>query len=281
MHLLMILTVLAVSWIFRSSGTNPQGNWDARWQRALFFFLFPPLLILMTAIALLCMGPQGKMGGVYTGWLSYALALIFLGIFSFLCVKLAIQGWRSLQSARHCPLVNFEGKQVRLLSTEALFAGQIGFWQPELVVSQGLLQTLSPNHVESVLAHEQGHFHYRDTFWFFWLGWVRSCTAWLPNTDALWQELLVLRELRADSYAASQVDPLLLAESLLLVVSNASVFSQSEICCAALGDGVGDRLEQRIEALLAPPNQTSDADLLSWHGFLLALLPLLTVIFHT
>lgn len=194
---------------------------------------------------------------------------------------MAIGGWRLLQSARNCPLVNFQGKQVRLLSTEALFAGQIGFWQPELVVSQGFLQTLSPDHVNSVLSHEQGHFHYRDTFWFFWLGWVRSCTAWLPNTDALWQELLLLRELRADSYAASQVDPLLLAESLLLVVSNASVFSPSEICCSVLGDGVGERLEQRIEALLTPKSQIPEARLQSWHGFLLALLPLLTVIFHT
>jgi Zn-dependent protease with chaperone function len=233
----------------------------------------------MTAIALLCMGPQGKMGGVYTGWFSYVLALTSLGFFSCLCVKLAISGWRSLQSTRHCPLINLEGKQVRLLDTEALFAGQIGFWHPELVVSEGLLQKLSPSHLESVLAHEQGHFYYRDTFWFFWLGWVRSCTAWLPNTDALWHELLVLRELRADSYAASQVDPLLLAESLLLVVSNGSVFSQSEICCAALGADVGDRLEQRIDALLALPNHTPET--VSWHGFLLALLPLVTVLFHT
>jgi hypothetical protein len=65
------------------------------------------------------------------------------------------------------------------------------------------------------------------------------------------------------------------------VVSNGSVFSQSEICCAALGDSVGDRLEQRIEALLAPPNHTPEAKFPSWHGFILALLPLLTVIFHT
>ncbi len=281
MHLLMILTALTVSWIVRGSWTNSPGNWEARWQRTLFFFLFPPLFIFMTAIALLCMGPQGKMGGIYTGRFSYVLALTFLGFFSVVCVKLAISGWRSLQSARHCPLINLEGQQVRLLDTEALFAGQIGFWQPELVVSGGLLQKLSPSHVESVLAHEQGHFHYRDTFWFFWLGWVRSGTAWLPNTDALWQELLILRELRADSYAASQVDPLLLAESLLLVVSNGTVFSQSEICCAALGAGVGERLEQRIEALLAPPNHTQETRLESWHSFLLALLPLVTVIFHT
>lgn len=134
-------------------------------------------------------------------------------------------------------------------------------------------------HLESVLAHEQGHYHYRDTFWFFWLGWVRSCTGWLPNTDALWEELLVLRELRADAYAASQVDPLLLAESLLLVVNSTPILSP--ICCAALGSPGTNRLEQRIDALLAPPALTPEAQVQFWNSFLLALLPLITVIFHT
>ncbi|OUL28097.1 peptidase M56 BlaR1 [Nostoc sp. RF31YmG] len=279
MHLMMILTALAVAWWLRSTWIGPEGNWNLRWRRSLFLFLFPPLLLFMTAIAVLCMGPQGKMGGMYTGWGSYLLALIYLGFFSILCIKHAIQGWQSVESARNCPLVNFGQRQIRLLNTGALFAGQIGFWHPELVVSQGLLQTLSGEHLESVLAHEQGHYHYRDTFWFFWLGWVRSCTAWLPNTDSLWEELLVLRELRADGYAASQVDPLLLAESLLLVVSSTPVLS--EICCAALGSLGADRLEQRIEALLAPPEPISAAQLPSWHSFLLAFLPLVTVIFHT
>ncbi len=275
MHLIMILTALAVAWCLRCSWTAPQGSWSVRWRQALFLFLFPPLLIFMTAIAVLCMGPQGKMGGMYTGWFSYVLALISLAIFDILCIKLAYGGWQSVKSVRNCPLVNLEGKQVRLLNTEALFAGQIGFWQSELVISQGLLQTLSPEHLESVFAHEQGHYHYRDTFWFFWLGWARSCTAWLPNTDALWQELLILRELRADAYAASRVDPLLLAESLLLVVSTTPI--SSEIFCAALGC---DRLEQRIEALLAQPEATPKLNFQFWNGFLLAFLPLVTVIFH-
>ncbi len=305
MHLIMILIALAVASWLRSSWNQPQGSWDLRWQRSLFLFLFPPLLIFMTAIAVLFMGPQGQMSGMYTGSVSYLLALIFLAFFAISCIKLAFQGWQSVESARHCPLVNLGNKRARLLQTGALFAGarllqtgalfagQIGFWQPELVVSQGLLQTLSPAHLESVLAHEQGHYLYKDTFWFFWLGWVRSCTAWLPNTELLWEELLALRELRADGYAALQVDPLVLAESLLLVVSTSPV--SSEICCAALGSSGADRLEQRVEALLTPPESleqrvealltppesTPEAKLQSWHGFLLAFLPLVTVIFHT
>jgi Zn-dependent protease with chaperone function len=280
MHLMMILATLAIAFWLRASWIASPGSWNWRWQRSLFLFLFPPLLLFMTAIAVLCMGTQGQMGGMYTGWVSYILAAMYLAFFVIMCINLFILGWQSVKSARNCPLVNLGCKEARLLDTASLFAGQIGFWQPELVVSQGLLQTLSPEHLESVLAHEQGHHYYRDTFWFFWLGWVRSCTAWLPNTDSLWSELLVLRELRADSYAASQVDPLLLAESLLLVVGSSPVLS--EICCAALGSpGVGDRLEQRIEALLTPPPPTPETQLQSWNGFLLAFLPLVAVIFHT
>jgi Zn-dependent protease with chaperone function len=276
----MIVITLAVAWWLRISGCESSGSWQLRWQRSLFLFLFPPLLIFMTATAVVCMGTQGAMGGMYTGSVSYVLALICLGFFAILCMKQAIQGWQSVKSARECPQVHLAGRQIRLLPTNALFAGQMGFWQPELVVSQGLIQKLTPDHLESVLAHEQGHHHYRDTFWFFWLGWVRSCTAWLPNTEPLWQELLVLREIRADSYAAAQVDPLVLAESLLLVVSDSPVLS-STVCCAALGTSSSDRLEQRIEALLTPPEPNPEAQLQSWHGFLLAFLPLVTVIFHT
>ncbi|MBK1987392.1 M56 family metallopeptidase [Sphaerospermopsis aphanizomenoides BCCUSP55] len=279
MHILMILTAVTIAYSLRYFANIPTGNWHLRWQQSLFLFLFPPLLLFMTATAVVCMGTQGKMGGMYTGSFSYLLSLIFLGFFNILGIKLAFQGWKSVKSARECPQINLIGKQVRLLQTGALFAGQMGFWQPELVVSQGLLETLSPDHLESVFAHEQGHYHYRDTFWFFWLGWVRSCTAWLPNTEPLWQELLMLRELRADSYAASQVDPLILAESLLLVVSSQPL--TSEVCCAALGSSGVDRLEQRINALLTPPEPNSERQLQSWHIFLFAFLPLITVVFHT
>lgn len=279
MHLAMILTAIAVACWVRYQWRDSQSSWIVRWQRALFLFLFPPLLILMTAIALVCMGPQGKMGHWQVGWLGYVLSLSLLVFFAYVCFHLAWQGWQSVKSALQCPEIVLDGKKARLLSTEALFAGQIGFWQPELVISQGMVNTLSPDHLETVIAHEQGHYHYRDTFWFFWLGWVRVCTSWLPNTNALWQELLALRELRADAHAALQVDPLLLAESLLLVVSDTSV--TANIVCAALGTSGSDRLEQRIAALLVPPEPTPQLNLDSWQKFIWAFLPLVTVIFHT
>ncbi|MGB3641583.1 MAG: M56 family metallopeptidase [Rivularia sp. (in: cyanobacteria)] len=279
MHFLIIFAALIVAYTTRCQWIQNIGRWNERWHKALFFFLFPPLLIFTTTFALLFMGPQGRMAGLQTGCYGYAIALVGIAFFAAMCIKQGWQGWLSVKSTRDCPIVNVEGKQVRLLNTSALFAGQIGFLKPELVLSSGLLKTLSSNHLETVLAHEQGHYYYRDTFWFFWLGWMRECTFWLPNTEALWQELLTLRELRADAHAVSSVDPLLLAESLLMVVSSPPI--TSEVLCAALGSPGANRLEERVEALLSLPQPTPKLNFTSLKWVVWTFIPLVTVVFHS
>lgn len=279
MHPAMILAALALAWCFRLRWAGSRGNWIERWQRALLLFLFSPVLLMTTALAILYMGPEERLIWQGLGNFSHLLASGFLGLAGFLCLKLASQSRRSLQQVRTCPQFKLMGRRSRVLDTPILFSAVIGFWQPELLVSQGLLNTLDNAHLGAVLKHEQGHYYYRDTFWFFWLGWVKSYTAWLPHTEALWQELLLLRELRADRWAAQQVDPLLLAESLLLVVSNLPV--QSDNCCAAFSCAAPrSRLEERIEALLAPEliHQPKSWNLI-W--LVLAFLPLAAVPFHT
>ena len=280
MHLVMILGGLGLAWVLRLSWSESTGNWTQRWRRALLLFLLPPLLLLMTAFAVLCMGPQGQMIGLNTDWFSYGLVLGWATLAVFFCLKLAAEGRQSLQHVRTYPQIELKGKSARLLSSSILFSAQIGFWQPELVVSQGLLQKLKSEHLEAVLTHEQAHYYYRDTFWFFWLGWLRQITIWLPNTESLWQELLVLRELRADGWAARQVDALLLAESLLMVVNNQ--MTASENFCAAFSCAVSrNRLQERIEALLGEPEPSSESSRWIWCWVLLALLPLIALPLHS
>lgn len=279
MHIFMIVLALLIAWGLRFSWQPATGNWQQRYSHSLFVLLFPALLIFATAIALICMGWQGRMGNWQTGWFGYLVAVTTITVFTVLLSKLAYQGLKLSRWVKDCQRSQIDGYQVGILDSDALFAGQIGFWQPELILSQGLLKTLTPSQLETVIAHEQGHFYYRDTFWFFWLGWLRTCTCWLPNTEALWQELLILRELRADAFAATRIDPLLLAESLLVVVSGSPI--NSDVFCAAIdSSNQGDRLEQRINALLTCSRDIYDSPLRSWHLFTLALLPLVTVIFH-
>ena len=225
------------------------------------------------------------MWGLPVGWIGYSLAVCFLGYAAVTLLWALVQAGRSIRQLRTHPQQNLNGLTGRVLSHPTPFAAQVGFWRSELVVSQGLLNGLSPEQLESVLTHEQAHAHYRDTFWFFWLGWLRQLTVWLPHTGSLWQELLLLRELRADRWAAQRVDPLLLAESLLLVVQ-APLMNSPDVCVAFGADPTLDRLEERIDALLIEVD-AAEVDAIDpqsrfvWLGLLLTLTPFLTVLFHT
>jgi Zn-dependent protease with chaperone function len=297
----MILGSLGLAWGLRYGWKSSNSDlswqlswhlsWQKRWQQALLCFVLPPLLVITTAIAVLWMGVEGQMIGLEAGRLSYVIALMFLIYSIFRSGQLAWLGWQSLQKLQKL-VVKVEtsdrlenlpadcSESMQLLDIPMLFAAQIGFWRSRLFVSQGLLDSLDAQHLEAVLLHERAHAHYRDTFWFFWLGCLRQIMPWLPHTQALWEELLLLRELRADRWAAQQLDGLLLAESLLAMVS--SNMLPSETFAAAFGStNTSDRLEERIEFLLADPEplpQFSWRSLL-WFGF--ALLPLAVLPLHS
>ncbi len=276
MHLSIILIAVGLAMLYRVCWFRSNRTWVERWQQTLIAFLFPPLLMLVTSLAVLCMGHHGTMLWRPVGWIGCHIAVGFLVFAGVTISYLFWQGWISLQKVRTYPLTTFAGKSGRVIDTPALFAAQVGFWQPELLVTQGLLESLEPEQIEAVLSHEQAHYYYRDTFWFFWLGCIRQFTFWLPKTNIIWQELLLLRELRADRWAAKQVDALILAESLLLVVRSPLI---NNTHYAGFNDTIQTRLEERIEALLSP-NLSDDPRSWLWAWLLLSLLPILTIPFH-
>ncbi len=279
MHLVMLLIALLWAWIFRLPWQPSSSNWHHRWLQTLFFFLFPPLLLLDTSLAVLYMGHSGKMLGLQATWFSCFLAGIFI---TFAILKLLQLTYHLGEVKKQINTYSEEfifSQEVRMLATTLPYSAQIGFWRCQLVVSQGLLDTLDAPHLEAVLAHEQAHCHYRDTFWFFWLGWLRSLTSYLPHTELLWQELLLLRELRADRRAAQEIDPLLLAESLLAVAKAPLMYTESfsaPLSCAV----PSNRLGERIEALLGETESFSTFPWWTYAAIVLPFLPFLTVPFH-
>ncbi|OLP20002.1 Zn-dependent protease with chaperone function [Leptolyngbya sp. 'hensonii'] len=278
MHFLMLLTGLGVAWWVRSQSLPSATRWSERWTCTLYQFLFPPLFLLATTIAIVCMGPHGWMVWPWEGWLSYGGAIGLLLVATLVWIHLLWQGQKTWVQIHQYPTIALAGATARLLQTPELYIAQVGFWQSELVISQGLLNALDPDHLQAVLAHEQAHARYRDTFWFFWLGWLRRLTTWLPQTEALWQELLLLRELRADDRAVKQVDPLLLAESLLLVVSQPTL--QLDMAVPFSQTILGHRLTERVDILLAGSPLSCHPDRGSCLGLLWSLLPLLIIPLH-
>ena len=279
MHLWIIITTLILAVGLRFLFWHPAETWSQRQHRALSAFLIPPLLLLITAITMIQMGTKGVMLGIPVGEIGFILGIGFMGSAGILLIHLGLQGRRSLQHVRDYPLVIINNQPGRLLDVSVPFAGQVGFWHSELVVSQGLLNVLTSEQVAAVLTHERAHATYRDTFWFFWLGWLRVLTYWLPMTRDLWQELLLLREMRADRWATQSVDALVLAESLLEVIKFSA---QPPItnCTPFNLPSTTNRVEERINALLKPEHQKESKISLAALQFGIVLLPLLAIALH-
>ena len=280
MHLMMIVISLSLAWGLRLIPITSQGTWENRWQRSLFSFLVSPLILVTTALAIVFMGAEGSMLGFPASGLSYGLAITFLLIALILGLRLSDRALKTCRKISQYPNQTIDGNSVKFLALDFPYIAQIGFWQPQLVISQGLIDILEAEQLKAVLAHEQAHVDYRDTFWFFFLGWLRSVTCWLPKTEILWQELLLLREIRADLHAAKTVDALVLAESLLMV---AQAPGQSSLCfCATLYSELNsDRLSQRIDALISTTNLPNRPNLWSWSWLVIVFLPWLAIPLHS
>ncbi len=280
MHSLVSIGILGLAWSFRLAWNRMAGDrWRDRWHCTMTLFLLPTLLLFTTAIALIWMGPQGQMAGAWGGWVSYLCSIGFLSWTGLCLLQQSWGAWQLLDRVRAYPIVDLDGTPIRLLDLDLPYSAQIGLWQPELVISKGLIAKLTPEHRAAVIAHEQAHDRYHDTCYFFWLGWVRQITNWLPQTEVMWEELLTLREIRADVWASAQTDPLLVAEALLLVIQNTPVFPEN-LCAAFSQMTAPSRIDRRIDAILTTTVPIERLAIWSWAWLLLALFPLLSIPFH-
>ena len=284
MHLLLLgLTVvaaIAIRLLPIPAGLSRQQEWMRAWGA----LALPPLLPIASSLAVVLMGPSGQMHGHMQAspCLSTVSHLISLGILAMagltLCQRV-FRGWQSIQLLKSYPVCQVDRYTCRVLPDNFPFAARLGFWDSELLISQGLLSQLSSEHLAAVLSHEQSHHYFRDTFWFFWLGWLRQLGGWLPNSHKLWQQLLLLRELRADALAATECDRLVLAEALFQVVS--APFESRELVAAFGGtveeDSELNRLEVRIDALLDEEESFDLRGDRSWYWVLCGILPLAIV----
>ncbi|HIK43393.1 MAG TPA: M56 family metallopeptidase [Leptolyngbyaceae cyanobacterium M65_K2018_010] len=258
MHLSLValMALMAVAWRWRWRPI--QSTWTARWQAAWVAFCLPPLLVLAGAMAVLIMGHHGTMLGRTVSPLGccLSLAILALAVGAASCSLVQLL-WLDLKLRQYPQTTLPSGKTARLMETSVPLAAQVGLWRSALLLSRGVLDTLTPTEQQVILHHEEAHAHYRDSLWFWGLGILRRFSVWLPRTQDLWQELLLLREIRADRWAAQQAEPLLIAE-LLVKLSQARLSKTHLPDLPGLGFNHGtslDRLEQRVEALLNSDNE--------------------------
>ena len=280
--------------LFQSQQDSQQNQWDRQWWWALVALALPPLWLLNGWIAVLLMGHAGTMWGYSVGALGSILAIAGL---AWAVAQLVIawrQGQPAVDAITQLPTAEVQGQTARLIDQPVPYAAQVGFWRSHLVVSQGFLNCFSPAQIKAVLAHEGAHASTRDTFTFFWLSWLHRLVRWLPGSGELWQELLLLREIRADYHAATLTDPLDVAEALLIMVKfplkSPAPMTTAMGDAVAMGEGAGgDRLNRRIQSLIRqtqqqPQNSAKASQsipaLFSWGLTLLAACPLLIIALH-
>lgn len=291
--LILVTLLVAVVWRWTWARTLERSRptpWSARWDSALSTFCLPPLMILLAAGAVLSMGHHGTMLGWSVSpvgcWVSTGVLVFFGGLVVYALGRSAIT---ALRLGHHPQITLPQGSQARCLPCDLPIAAQVGVWRSSLLVSQGWLDQLTPSEQRATLAHEQAHADHHDLFWFFWLGIIHRFAFWLPGNSALWEELLLLREIRADQQAAQTSDPLLLAELLVKLARQMTLASQAADQDSGYSAGVGfneylsaSRLEQRINALIEPGGSEASAPALGRLSWLLAVgLPLVTTCLHS
>jgi Zn-dependent protease with chaperone function len=285
--LLLLTGLIAVVWRWRWRSTA--GPWAARWQSALVAFCLPPLMILLAASAVLSMGHHGTMMGWSVSplgcWVSLGALGFASGVVAHTLMRMAATQLR-LRQYRTVPLPT--GGHARCLEIDLPVAAQVGLWHSSLLVSRGWLEHLTLAEQQAMVAHEQAHADYRDPLQFLGLGMIWRFSSWMPNTQTLWEELLLLREIRADQRAARTSDPLLLAELLVKLSRQMTLATQGYASdiepCVGFNESLSlSRLEQRVNALLEPDSAAEPAvpvlGRLMW--LIVAVLPLATTWLHS
>lgn len=279
MHFVMICLALTVACGIRLFPLDFAASWNHRYQRSLFLFLFPPLILFTTVLAIMLMGTHGEMMGMKATKFSYGFSFAFFIILVANFCKLWLQALLAQRRVASYPEKTVCQQKLHLIEPNFPYIAQVGWLKPKLVASKGLIELLTEPQLEAVFAHEQSHLYYYDNFCFFLLGWLRHSTFWLPHTESLWQELLLLREIRADLKAAEAVDALTLAESLLAVAQA----PHSAAYCWEVGLALplpDSRLAQRINALIGNESLPDSPNLAYWSWLLLLFIPWATIPLH-
>lgn len=261
MHSGLLLLTLSLALIGRwcSQGllqALPYDPWPRRWMVTLWVFCLPPLMLLVAAATVLVMGHHGTMMGRGVSPLGCWLGLAILGWGVTVMAVAVVRALHSQRRWRQYDLIELpDGGQARCLETPLPVVAQVGLGRSSLIVSRGWLDQLTPSEQRATLAHEQAHGDHHDPLGFLILGMVRRFSFWLPHTQSLWEDLLLLREIRADQAAARHSDPLLLAELLVKLSRQISLAGQDPASGAWVSfnpDSSTERLELRVMALINP-----------------------------
>jgi len=151
--------------------------------------------------------------------------------------------------------ITLPGVSVPAVSIASAFpvVAVVGIRQPKLVIARSVLQTITADELEAVLAHEQGHIDRRDNLRRLLMYAAPDALSWLPRSSQLASAWRAATEEAADDDAAraGEGGRLALASALIKVARLATGMSRQRLMPASTLY-CGESIDARVRRLLEP-----------------------------
>ncbi|MGH7351794.1 MAG: M56 family metallopeptidase [Candidatus Methylomirabilales bacterium] len=174
----------------------------------------------------------------------------------------------------------FRHLRLRLLESPRPLAFTVGLWHPQLVLSEGMISTLSPQELAAVLFHELGHVQSRDPLRLAVVRFLAGALWFLPVARSLAAGFADAVEAAADDWAVAITRQPVDLASALVKTARAGVQQAIPLATPLAGHLT---VEDRVERLLGVVNRKRpETTRRRWvaSGFIAALLMAFLVLPH-
>ena len=144
-----------------------------------------------------------------------------------------------------------EQEDFMIISHPAPMAITMGFIQPKIVISTGLINLLTTDELKAVIAHEMYHKANRDPLKIFVLSLCASTIGYIPILKWFNEQYRIVQELLADEFAIKQQETSVHLGSALLKMLKVGMAKKMPFAYASFAD---TSVNYRIEYILNPLN---------------------------
>jgi beta-lactamase regulating signal transducer with metallopeptidase domain len=156
------------------------------------------------------------------------------------------------------------GKTIIVVKNDHALAFTMGYLNPSIVLSTGLIQMLEEDELKAVIEHESFHKNNHDPLKVFVLELISHSLWFIPLTKWCHQNYAIISEILADEYAVRKMgSELEVSKALLKLIKYQHSTKSSPALVHFSGGSINFRLQQLVE-----PKQTIPVKLTSGNIFI-------------
>jgi Zn-dependent protease with chaperone function len=201
----------------------------------------------------------------YMGWIIPGLALLgaltwaaagWRGLRLFVATRRTVGHW--LEGSRPISLPGI-GVPVFAVTSAFPIVAVIGLWRPRMIIADSVLDSCTPDELQAIIAHEQGHMTRRDNLRRWLMALAPDALAWLPASARFSDAWRTAAEEAADDDAERVgADGRISLASALVKVARLASDPRRPQTLPASALYCGEELDARVRRLLRSDGQAHD-----------------------